>query len=98
MAAITILKNAGTSKPFKSFKDLEIGEYAIEKFDLVPTTYGIRIRIQLQDSFLFLPQRYAEAIGDQSINDLNLSSVIMTYSGKDPKNQNRLILDFDVLE
>lgn len=98
MSAVTILKNAGTSKPFMSFKDLEVGEYAVEKFDLLETTYGVRIRIQLKDCFLFLPQRYAEAIGETEIKDLNLSSVIMTYAGKDPINQNRLMLDFNVQE
>lgn len=47
---------------------------------------------------MFLPQRYNEVLTDQTIIGLNASTVVMTYLGKDAKNQNRLMLDFNAVE
>lgn len=98
MSGINILKNASTNKPFKSFKDLEMGEYPIEAFHLIETNYGVRIRIKMNESFMFLPERYTELMTEEAIKELNSSSIVMTYSGKDPLNQNRLMLDFNAIE
>lgn len=97
MSAISILKKASIPKPFKSFKDLQEGKYKVERFDLVETNFGDRVRIKTNDAYMYLPERYAEEMTEEVINELNTSSVTMIYSGKDPENQNRLMLDFDAV-
>lgn len=97
MSAISVLQRACLNKPFKSFKDLEVGEYKIERFDYVESTFGDRVRIKLSDSYMFLPQRYIEEMSDEVIKELNVSTVYMTYSGKDQNNQNRLMLEFNAV-
>lgn len=97
MNAISVLKAACLNKPFKSFKNLAVGDYVIENFQRVSTTYGERLRIELFDCIMYLPERFSSIMTDSLLTELNESTVIMAYSGKDPNAQNRLLLDFDVI-
>lgn len=87
------LKTACAKTTFKSFKDLAVGEYLINRFLFVDTHFGKRIRINLDGFYMYLPERFA-TLTESELNDLNSSQKIMIYSGKDANNQNRLLLDF----
>lgn len=97
MSALTSLKSMCLKKSFKSFKNLEIGEYIVDKFSKVETDLGSRIRIDIGDIYMFLPERFA-SLDEEALAELNLKPKIMVYSGKDPETQNRLILDFQDAE
>lgn len=97
MSVLNLLKTANLGREYKSFKDLPVGSYVIKRFSLFETTYGVRVRIEINDWYMFLPERFTGFIRDENIADLNAATVVMTYSGKDMNNQSRLILDFDVI-
>lgn len=96
MSAIDALKSACLNKPFKSFKNLPISnDYIIERFDMVHTSFGDRIRIEMHDCFMFLPERFSRVLDQDALNKLNKSSVMMLFKGRDCVNNNRLVLDFE---
>lgn len=86
------LKKKTTS--YKSFKDLEAGEYIVYHFSCIQTSHGRRVRINLDDYFMYLPERFSTGLDDASIVELNSSPKVMVYGGKNPSEGNRLILDF----
>lgn len=97
MNAISMLKSACVNKPFKSFKNLLVGDYIVEDFQRVTTSYGDRVRIEIFDAVMYLPERFSRILSDGLLTELNESTVVMSYSGKDPNTSNRLLLDFDVI-
>lgn len=97
MEAIAALKSAFTPMNFKSFKHLPLGEYTVKSFNVVTTTYGSRVRIEIDDFYMYLPERAALKLNDKLIALLNENTVIMSYMGKDPEVQNRLLLDFEMI-
>lgn len=90
------LKSACAFQQFKSFRELERGEYIITRFTKVKTTVGEgdRIRVDCDGFYLILPERFAKTLTDKAIRELNTSPKVMVYQGKDIMNRNRLILDF----
>lgn len=96
MSAMLVLKNACLKKPYKSFKDLAPGEYIIKQFSVVTSKYeGKRIvRIDMEESYMYLPERFATSMTDAIIAELNASPKIMVFTGKDMNDRERLILDF----
>lgn len=92
--ALDKLKFACVKVPFQSFKTLPQGEYIINHFSIEQTAHGKRVRVDMDDCFLFLPERFARVTTEAEINELNSSPKVMIYSGKDPEDQNRLVLDF----
>lgn len=98
MSVIELLKAACLNKPFKSFKDLQHGDYIIEGFSVVETSHGDRIRIELRDCFMFLPERFMRVLDECALANLKNTTVMMTYKGKDRDNRNRLILDFQTVK
>lgn len=94
MDALGALKSACVKKQNESFKDLQPGEYLVYKFTEVSTTHGNRIRIDLLDTYMILPERFAKILTEPIIDDLNKSTKVMIYGGKDSSNRDRLILDF----
>lgn len=96
MSGISNLNSACVNKPIQSFKDLPIGEYYIINFQRVKTQFGKKIKIELADAVMFLPERIQ--LSNANLESLNESTTIMTYGGKDKTNKNRLILDFKPLE
>lgn len=98
-SALNKLQAACIKKPFKSFKDLAVGEYIVNSFVAVETkTYGQRIRINLEEFYMYLPERFQQMLDEAAIGELNLGPKIMIYGGKDIADQNRLILDFQDVE
>lgn len=94
-SALSALKTACIKKTYKSFKDLQPGEYVVTNFCAVETKHGNRIRIVMNNSYMYLPDRFSETLTDDVIADLNASPKIMIYGGKDATDRNRLILDFE---
>lgn len=92
-SALLALNLAGAKKSFQSFKNLPQIEYIIEKFTTVQTSHGIRVRIEIGDTYMFLPERYS-SLTEEEIGTLNKSQKIMVYSGKDSTDHDRLILEF----
>lgn len=97
MSAIDILKSACANKPFKSFKNLTIGDYVVDNFQRVITDYGDRLRVELHDCVMYLPERFSHLLTDDHLTELNESTVVMSYSGKDSNAHNRLLLDFEII-
>lgn len=92
--ALGVLRLACTKKKFVSFKDFSTGQYVVNKFTIVETTYGKRVQIDLNDSYMYLPERFVNMLTQKDIDELNKSSKIMIYKGKDTTDKDRLILDF----
>lgn len=84
-----------THKKYVSFKDLSPGEYIVNKFTIVNTVYGERIRIDLQNTYMYLPQSFLKTLTPEVLDDVNRSPKLMIYEGKDASNNNALILDFN---
>lgn len=97
MSAVNLLKAACLCNGYRGFKDLLKGNYVIDRFSLVDTNHGPRVRIDVNTWYMFLPERFSKFIKEENLQDLNAATVIMTYSGKDQNNRNRLMLDFDVI-
>lgn len=98
MSALNTLKTACLKKPFASFKDLSPGDYIVNHFTFVETKHGKRVRIDLDNTYMYLPERFAASLSEAAMENLNQSSKVMTYSGKDAADQNRLILDFNDID
>lgn len=96
MSGIANLKSSCVNKPIQSFQNLTIGEHFVLNFQRVKTQFGKKIKIELTDSVMFLPERFQ--LSNEALENLNKSTVIMVYGGKDATNKNRLILDFNTLE
>lgn len=99
MGAILALKSASiyTSMPYKSFMNLNIGSYHVVKFERETSILGERIRMDFNDYFMFLPQRFSKRLDDELLTELNAhgTTVMMTYSGKGSNSWP--LLDFDVI-
>lgn len=81
-------------KEHKNFSDLQFGDYVIQKFSLINTIHGTRIRIEIDDWFMILPGSYP-GLMEEDLTELNKFSIVMTYSGKDVNN--RIHLQFSLL-
>lgn len=89
--AFETLQAACINKPFISFKTLAIRDYIVENFQRVKTQYGNRVRVELVDCIVYLPERFAAGLTDKKFEELNEGVVVMSYGGKDPDTQNRLL-------
>lgn len=93
-SGLNALKLACLKKNFVSFKDLAPGEYIIKTFTVVDTTHGRRVRIDLADTYMYLPERFAIALTESAVLELNKTPKVMVFQGKDKNDRDRLILDF----
>lgn len=98
MDAIGKLKTACLNKPISNFNDLPIGDHIVENIQRVKTVHGARLRVELKDVVVYLPERFAKPLTDDIVDELNASAVLMTYSGKDPEAKNRLIVSFEAVK
>lgn len=88
-------KNANNWPKFRSFTDILPGEYIVNKFSIVNTKYGERIRIDLHDSYMFLPKCFLKDLPREYIEEWNKAPKMMTYKGRDAENRDALILEFN---
>lgn len=78
-----------------SFKDLPIGDYIVTEFKLVTTkNYGVRLTAILGDKQVFLPNRFSKDITEEIVTDLNKTPKIMSYTGRDERRGDMVLLDF----
>lgn len=94
MDALSALREACQKKSFKSFNNLQPGEYIVTNFESSETNHGQRIRITIEDFYMYLPERFNKKLTEEVLEELNKSPKIMIFSGKDASLQNRLVLDF----
>ena len=93
MDSLSALKKACSPKFYKSFKHLQVGEYIVTNFEKKTTDHGERVRIAIDDFYMYLPERF-NSLTQEMLDDLNKAPKIMVYGGKNPNQQNALILDF----
>lgn len=94
MDALSMLNEACSKKSFKSFNDLLPGEYIVKHFEKHESKHGERVRIAIDDYYMYLPQRFNTTLSQGRLDELNKSPKIMVYGGKDISARDRLILDF----
>lgn len=92
LEALNVLNSCG--KKYTNFGKLPIGEYPVEKFSFVSTQQGERIRVDLEDYFVFLPQRYFDNVCAERCAVLNKHNYIMVFGGKENTKAERIILSF----
>lgn len=99
MDSIHALKLVCTGKPYTSFSKLPVGDYVVEKFEKRKSPkYGDRIRVELQNEVVYLPERFNAVMTPQAIAELNASTVIMSFKGRVEESNNFILLDFDVID
>lgn len=70
-------------RPYKSFSTLERGEYPVTGFSVADTKFGKRIRVDLRECYVFLPQRFSvDLINEEVRKELNSQDIVMVYRGK----------------
>lgn len=94
MSAFNILKNASNSKPITNFNKLDFGDYFISSFTLVETKFGPRLRLDLGDKLVLLPERFSAGFTAEKIQELNEENFLLVYKGKEKAQNNKLVLDF----
>lgn len=94
MSALNALKFSAKYRPYKSFTSLKMGKYIINKFSSAETEHGERIRIDLDKFYMYLPGRFSGFSSDQ-LSELNKTQKLMIYKGRDKKNHDRLIIEFE---
>lgn len=86
-----------TSKPYVKFDDLSVGDYFIQSFAYVQTKYGKKIRLDIGEKVVFLPQRFITRIGEinieKTLDEMNKGQYWLLYGGKDTSEFKRLILN-----
>lgn len=79
------LLHACEFRPYKSFKDMERGEYPIKKFSVIATKFGDRIRVDLEDCHVYLPTRFqTKEFPQDRLDELNKKDVVLVFNGKEP--------------
>lgn len=89
MDAFSMLKSVCCTKQFVSFENLPVGDYFVEEFALVNTKFGTRIRVDIGDKVVFLPERFSKNMTSEKVNELNNSPKLMCYKGKDASKHNK---------
>lgn len=92
MEAIQALKTACQTKTFQSFRTLQPGDYIVQRLTLVLTTHGQRIRIDFEETYMYLPERFAQIMTPEKIESLNSAlapKLMMIFGGKDRNNRDR---------
>lgn len=98
MASFNLLKSQCCDKPYCSFNNLDLGEYLIKEFALVNTKYGERLRLDLGDKEVFMPERFSKNLTPEGLAELNASKAMLIYKGKDAANKDKLKVDFKNVE
>lgn len=96
--AMAALQSACEKRNFQSFKNLRTGEYLVKNFCIVDTLHGKRIQVDVNDGYMYLPERFITVLPQSTIDDVNKSPKIMNYKGKAVNDGNRLLLEFKDVE
>lgn len=96
-----MLKSLCVDKPYCSFEKLPHGEHLIYGFALVKTKIdkeNPRLRVDLGDKVVFLPERFSTYLTAEGVADLNVGQKVLIYNGKDVTNHNKLKIDFRAVD
>lgn len=96
--AFELLRNACITKQYTSFTKLPFGNYLVEEFSFVQTQYGDRIRVDLGDKYVFLPERFSARLKPEHIPELNENQRVMVYNGRSQGNKNQILLEFKSID
>lgn len=106
----TLLQECAEQKllPFKKFDELEPGRsYKINRFMLIHSNYGTKLAIEAQNIdenggffILCLPERFNMMANSTRVEQLNSTADkgYMYYVGKNPKQNNRIMIEFTETE
>lgn len=102
-AVFDLFKSACVAvKPYISFDELAVGDYFIKSFAYVDTKFGKKIRLDIGECVVFLPNRFINAIGveniDEKIAEMNQGQYVMLYRGKNKSQFNQVMLDIEKAE
>lgn len=82
----------------KKFCDLPIGSYAVRRFLLKETPYGLRLHAEIEDFYLALPKRFSDQINTQEqVEEINRERWQLVYGGRDTTDCRKLKIDFNVI-
>lgn len=98
MNPLSLLKSVCNNKPYTNFEKLAVGDYFISSFALIQSKFGLRLRVDIGDKVVILPERFAVLFTEEQIEELNRGEYIMIYKGKETSNNNKLILDFETVD
>lgn len=87
--AFNLLKSVSNNKPYTTFNELNIGNYIVSDFIITETKFGKRVRVDLGEKLLCLPERYTIGMTPEYLNDLNKAPMRMIYSGRDISKNNK---------
>lgn len=86
--AFQILKKSCCSKPYTNFTKLPVGDYLVSDFIIVDTKFGKKLRVDIGDKLILLPERFTCGLTPAHIEELNNTTMWMCYRGKDADNHN----------
>lgn len=89
--AFNLLKSVSNNKPFTSFNSLEVGAYTVTGFTVIDTKFGKRVRVDMGNSLICLPERYTLGMTPEYLEELNNGPMKMIYTGRDPSKQNKYV-------
>lgn len=96
--AFELLRNACITKKYTSFTKLPLGNHLVEEFSFVQTQYGDRIRADLGDKYVYLPERFSARIKPEHIPELNENQRVMVYNGRSQDMRNQVLLEFKCVD
>lgn len=92
--AFNLLLDACANQKYCNFANLPLGEHLVFEFSIVETQYGERIRADLGDKYVYLPERFTKKLNQENIAELNETQNVLCYYGRDPLKNNKVLLDF----
>lgn len=82
---------------YKTFSELEIGEYPVKSFGLKKMTHGDCVIAYLEDGYVVLPDRFKQQVGQKSlIEELNTREYIMKFGGKGGTSRGFVDVSFEI--
>lgn len=84
MSALDLLNKVCEKRAYISFKELKSGNYSVKSFILVETkNYGTRVRVDLEENYVLLPERFTSVCSNPSILELvSKGNLYMVFGGK----------------
>lgn len=77
--AFNLLKSVSNNKEFTSFNNLSAGEYIVTDLTIIETKFGKRVRVDMGDKLICLPERYTIGMTSEYIEELNKTPMKMVF-------------------
>lgn len=94
---LNILKESAAScTSYVRMSDLNPGRYEIRKFFFRDSQFGKRLVIEIDQGFIFLPEKMLKKINsEKAVDKLNKDHYDLVYEGQDDHSPNRLNFTFE---